>query len=86
MFLFDKLFNEYLSNEKSYVELFGAIHYIVPRVVSRDFVDEDGHKIINKYGYFKNAIEANFEKLNKIQNKAKNLNNKRKNDTIYIVG
>ncbi len=63
LFLFDKLFNEYLSNGKSYMELFGAIHYIVPRVVSRNFIDEDGHKIANKYGYFKNSLESNFRKL-----------------------
>lgn len=63
LFFFDKLFNEYLSNGKSYMELFGAIHYIVPRVVSRDFIDEDGHKIANKYGYFKSSLESNFKKL-----------------------
>ena len=45
------------------MELFGAIHYIVPRVVSRDFIDEDGHKIANKYGYFKSSLESNFRKL-----------------------
>ena len=63
LFLFDKLFNEYLSNGRSYMELFGAIHYIVPRVVSRDFIDEEGNHIANKYGYFKNSLESNFEKL-----------------------
>ncbi len=63
LFLFDKLFNEYLSNGKSYMELFGAIHYIVPRVVSRNFIDEDGNKIVNKYGYFKSSLESNFKKL-----------------------
>lgn len=68
LFLFDKLFNEYLANGKSYMELFGAIHYIVPRVVDRNFVDEEGNKINNKYGYFKTALESNFEKLNNIPN------------------
>lgn len=63
LFLFDKLFNEHLSNGKGYMELFGAIHYIVPRVVDRNFIDEDGNKIANKYGYFKNALESNFQKL-----------------------
>ena len=45
-------------------ELFSAIHYIVPRVIERDFKDEDGEKIENVYGYFKSALESNFEKLN----------------------
>lgn len=62
-FYFDNLFNSYLLNGKTYKELFSAIHYIVPRVVDRKFIDEDGNKIVNKYGYFKNAIESNFRKL-----------------------
>lgn len=65
-FYFDSLFKDYIDNGYSYRELLGAIHYIVPRVMSRSFIDEDGNKIENKYGYFKNAIEANFEKLNNL--------------------
>lgn len=63
-FYFDDLFKEYLDGGYSYREIFGAIHYIVPRVVNRNFIDEDGNEIKNKYGYFKNAMECNFEKLN----------------------
>ena len=66
LFLFDSLFDHYLSEGKSYMELFGAIHYIVPRVVSRNFIDEDGRKIANRYGYFKNALESNFLKLDNL--------------------
>lgn len=62
LFLFDKLFNDYLANGKSYMELFGAINYIVLRIISRNFIDEDGNKIANKYGYFKNSLESNFKK------------------------
>lgn len=62
LFLFDKLFNDYLANGKSYMELFVAIHYIVLRIISRNFIDEDGNKIANKYGYFKNSLESNFKK------------------------
>lgn len=40
------------------------IHYIVPRVVNRNFNDEDGNPIENKFGYFKNAIISNIKKLN----------------------
>ena len=65
-FYFDELFNNYINNGYSYRELLGAIHYIVPRVISRDFIDEEGNEIKNKYGYFKNAIESNFNKLNNL--------------------
>ena len=36
------------------------------RVTSRNFIDEDGNEIKNKYGYFKNAMESNFQKLNSL--------------------
>ena len=64
-FNFDNLFNHYLVDGKSYQELFSAIHYIVPRVIERNFTDEDGFEIKNRYSYFRNAIESNFEKLSK---------------------
>ena len=63
-FYFDSLFEKYLENGYKYRELYQAIYYIVPRVISRNFIDEDGNDIINKYGYFKSSIELNFEKLN----------------------
>lgn len=59
-FCFDELFNNYINNGYSYRELLGAIHYIVPRVISRDFIDEEGNEIKYKYGYFKNVIECNY--------------------------
>ena len=61
--LFDNLFNEYLLNGKKYAELFSAIHYIVPRVISRGFIDENGNEIKNRFAYFKSALESNFSKL-----------------------
>ena len=60
----DKLFQELLEENNSYKDLFTIIHYIVPRVVSRNFKDEDGYLIDNKFGYFKNAIYNNINKLN----------------------
>ena len=65
-FYFDDLFNEYLNGGYSFRELLGAIHYIVPRVISRNFIDDEGNEIKNKYGYFKNAMELNFQKLNNL--------------------
>ena len=65
-FYFDDLFNEYLNGGYSFREILGAIHYIVPRVISRNFIDDEGNEIKNKYGYFKNAMEFNFQKLNNL--------------------
>ena len=39
------------------------IHYIIPRVLERDFNDENGNKIKNKYGYLKYSILNNIDKL-----------------------
>lgn len=40
------------------------LHYIIPRVLNRDFIDENGEKIVNKFGYLKNSILNNIDKLN----------------------
>lgn len=60
---YDSLFDDYIDRGYSKKDLFGAIHYIVPRVISNNFKDEEGNEITNKYGYFKNALESNFIKL-----------------------
>ena len=64
IFYYDKLFNQLLEEDNSYRDLIQIIHYIVPRVVKRNFKDEDGNVIENKFGYFKNAIISNINKLN----------------------
>ena len=64
IFYYDKLFNQLLEEDNSYQDLIQIIHYIVPRVVKRNFKDEDGNVIENKFGYFKNAIISNINKLN----------------------
>ena len=64
IFYYDRLFNELLEDGNSYKDLLIKIHYIVPRVVNRNFNDEDGNPIENKFGYFKNAIINNINKLN----------------------
>lgn len=64
IYYYDKLFQELLEENNSYKDLFAIIHYIVPRVVSRNFKDEDGYLIENKFGYFKNATYSNINKLN----------------------
>ena len=53
----------------SYDELFNSLInvtcYIVKKVKNRNFVDENGNVINNKFGYFKSAIENNLVMLNK---------------------
>ena len=63
IFYYDKLFEELLK-DNSYKDLIQIVHYIVPRVINRNFKDEDGNVIENKFGYFKNAINSNIDKLN----------------------
>ena len=64
IFYYDKLFNQLLDDNNSYKDLIQIIHYIIPRVISRKFKDEDGNFISNKFGYFKNAIISNINRLN----------------------
>ena len=63
IFYYDDLFKELLK-DNSYKDLVQIIHYIVSRVVNRQFKDEDGKFIKNKFGYFKNAIIGNINRLN----------------------
>lgn len=65
IFYYDNLFEQLLKGENSYKDLIQIIHYIVPRVINRNFKDEDGNVIVNKFGYFKNAIIDNINKLSK---------------------
>ena len=64
IFYYDKLFNQLLEEDNSYQDLIQIIHYIVPRVIERDFRDEDDNIIENKFGYFKNSIINNIHRLN----------------------
>ena len=64
IFYYDKLFYQLLEENNSYQDLIQIIHYIVPRVVKRKFKDEDFNIIENKFGYFKNPMLSNINKLN----------------------
>ena len=64
---YDKLF-DYLLINNSYQDLIKIVKYIVPRVLSRDFKDENGKYITNKFGYLKNAVNSNINKLNSYSN------------------
>lgn len=62
IFYYDKLFDELLQ-EHSFKDLVMINHYIIPRVIERGFKDEYGEDIENKFGYFKNSILNNIDKL-----------------------
>ena len=62
VYYYDKLF-EKLLQEHELSDLLIIIHYIIPRVLERDFNDENGNKIENKYGYLKCSILNNINKL-----------------------
>lgn len=66
IFYYDKLFENLLEDDNLYKDLIQIIHYIVPRVVKRNFLDEEENKIENKFGYFKNAVLCNINKLNSL--------------------
>jgi len=59
---YDKLF-ENLLNEYETSEILMILHYIIPRVLDHDFIDENGEKIANKFGYLKNSILNNIVRL-----------------------
>ncbi|MDO4962808.1 MAG: helix-turn-helix domain-containing protein [bacterium] len=63
LYYYDNLFNELLE-ENSYGDLITIIHYILCRLKSNHYLDEDGNEIKNKYGYFKGAIKNNIRLLN----------------------
>lgn len=64
IFYYDKLFEDLLEQNNTYKDLICIIHYIIPRVIERNFNDENGNLITNKYGYLKNALNSNIYKLN----------------------
>lgn len=62
IFYYDNFFEKLLKNN-SYKDLITIIHYIVPRVISKSFCDEEGNPIDNKYGYFKISMINNINRL-----------------------
>lgn len=64
VFYYDSLFQKLLDDGNDFQNLLKIVHYIVPRVVSRDFKDEEGYDIENKFGYFKSSIISNINRFN----------------------
>ena len=61
-FLFDNFFSELLS-EHSYKDLFVMTDYVLKRLKERDYKDENGYEIENRFGYFKNSLLSNISKF-----------------------
>lgn len=79
-FMYDDLFRDYLSQGRSYRDLYIASNYIVSCVVNNNFLDEAGEEINNKYSYFKKSLKSNFRKLDSIPEKIFNENDASKED------
>ena len=62
---YDNLFQSYLSEGYNYSQLYSSIHYVIARLKTRDYKDEYGNDITNKYGYLKASLQTNFEKFSK---------------------
>ena len=52
IYYYDNLFEKLLQEGHSYKNLITMTHYIVSRVVSKNFIDEAGNKVENKFGFF----------------------------------
>lgn len=63
IYYYDNLFEELLEKGNSYKNLITITNYIVTRVCSRNFLDDDGTEIKNKFGYFKSSMLNNINKL-----------------------
>lgn len=64
LYYYDDLFSNLLSEGNSYRQLLVVVQYTTSRVIERNFIDENGYEIKNKFGYLKNSIYSNLNKLN----------------------
>ena len=64
IFSYNELFENLLAEDNSYRDLLTISNYIISKVKSRRFQDDDGNEIKNRYGYFKNALIDNINRFN----------------------
>ncbi len=62
---YDNLFRKLLEDYE-FEDLVIINHYIISRVISRNFRNDNGEPIENKFGYLKSSILNNMEKLKNI--------------------
>ena len=81
---YDNLFLNYLDDNHSIRELTKMITYIVPRVVDRDFLDEDNNEIKNKIGYLKSSLEQNWRKFESMNEEKELWSDEDINETLEL--
>ena len=64
IFFYDELFNNLLE-EYSYKDIILVLHYTLKHIKDNNYKDEYGKNITNKYGYLKEALYSNLEKITK---------------------
>ena len=57
---YDNLYNYYLSEGRSQIDICAKMSYVVRKIKGNEFKDADGKNVISKYGYLKNAMDNNF--------------------------
>ena len=70
---YNKLFDKLKEEGCTYNSLLNSIYYIVPKVLERKFIDENGELIQDKFKYLQSSIISNNKKLKEI-NKMRNSN------------
>ena len=81
---YDNLFLNYLDDNHSIRELTKMITYIVPRVVDRDFLDEDNNEIKNRIGYLKSSLEQNWRKFESMNEEKELWSDEDINETLEL--
>lgn len=64
IFYYDDLFNNLLE-EYSYKDIILVLHYTLKHIKDNNYKDEYGKNISNMYGYLKEALYSNLEKITK---------------------
>lgn len=64
VFYYDKLYEDLLNDDNTYKDLLIISDYVVNKVNQNNFKDEEGNCIKNKFGYLKEAINANISRMN----------------------
>ena len=64
IYYYDDYFEDLIKQGNTYRDLISVFNYVTSRVIDRDFIDEDGYEIKNKFGYLKNSINSNINKIN----------------------
>ena len=62
LYQYDDFFEELLK-DNSYRELIRVFNYVTSKVIERDFIDEEGYEIKNKFGYLKSSMISNINRF-----------------------